>query len=250
MRLLILALLIAVSVIPSVILSFILMAVFPHIPMPLLLLLNVVVIAGGYFMIVRSRMAYYNSIGDPEAAPSWVKRKNAVLVFAVIGSLIGSAAMYDNNKAKLFIDNGTDHSLKFTLKHSGSFEIPAHSFTEKTVVVGSDNDITYNGATKKLNIDRKGNWLLNVDTQNTYIRTSVVYKSKSIFTRDNEKDMSMPDFSFVKEEFFNTETDYVFDAPESIRGDRSQSGPVTKTVLLRVPKEDLPDDKTDSTEIR
>lgn len=249
MRLLILALLFAAALMPAALLTMLLLKLFPHISLIVLILVNMPIIVGGTVLFTRKRIAYYHRIEAPELIPSWIKNKG-LIVLAVIGTFAGSGIMFSSNKADLYVDNGTTHSIKFKLKYGGSFEIPAHSFTKKQVVIGSDNEISYDGKTKPLAINAKGDWVLNVDTQNMYVRTSVVYKSKSIFSKDNDRESeSMPDFTLVKDEFFNAGTDYVFDAPETIREDRhSSSKAVTKTVLLRIPPEDLAEHEAENKE--
>jgi hypothetical protein len=247
MRLMLLALYVAAAAIPAVILSLLLLKMMPHIPLPVLMLINLLVIVGGTVLYRRSRISFYTTSGEPEKIPSWMQNK-ALIPFLVIGSLIGSAAIYMSNKADLYIDNGTDRVVKIDLKHEGSFDVPAHSYVKKTVVIGSDNEIKYEGKTRPLNIAKDGNWLFNIDTANTYVRTSVIYQSTSIFSKNETRDSSMPDFKLVTGEFFDAEADFMFDAPDKIKGERGKSGPVTKTVLLRIPHEDITENETDTTQ--
>jgi hypothetical protein len=83
-----------------------------------------------------------------------------------------------------------------------------------------------NGKNETLNITSEGNWIYNVDTANTYIATSIEYGTSSASPSDK-----MPEMKMVKELFFKSDADYIFDSPESIKVKGNNK--VTKTVLFR-----------------
>jgi uncharacterized protein (UPF0333 family) len=225
MRILIILGLIA-SAIPGALLGMLLIKIFPHIPMLLHIVAVMLVVVGSFLLIIRNRKAYYADM--PEEIPAWAREKKYPVILAIT-TLVASLVTFNDNKTSLYIDNGNAEKMVVRLKYEGEFEVPAHAHVKKEVVIG-DDEIVYDGRTVKLPIAEDGKWIVNLNKQNKYVRTSVVYSANPSETQDDN-----PEFKLFDDEFFNAKVDYVFDAPEKITVKKSDmTGSLHKTVLLRL----------------
>ncbi|HFG1538219.1 TPA: hypothetical protein ACGFXR_002481, partial [Flavobacterium psychrophilum] len=89
-----------------------------------------------------------------------------------------------------------------------------------------------------------GKWMFNVGSLNTYLQTTINYSNPKELYKDGKIDTTKIENSkdkIVKGEFFKIESDYVFEAPETITVDKdSPNGKVeNRTVLYKLTRKTL-----------
>jgi hypothetical protein len=208
-----------VGAIPAAILSYLLRSVFPHMGLwPTALIAGAIALGVGFWFIRRQKAFYEGGNG----LPGWLESAN---LYLILGTILGSAMVSSSNRAELYIDNATDKAVTIKIKDETDFTVEPMQF--KHISVGAiPQQMDINGKNETLNITSEGNWIYNVDTANTYIATSIEYGTSSASPSDK-----MPEMKMVKELFFKSDADYIFDSPESIKVKGNNK--VTKTVLFR-----------------
>lgn len=256
------AIYIVVFMIPAVLLGYIILQISPHISMSSLAVLTTGLILAAYFWYKKKRqneiLAAYGEDATAESVPAWLRKKRYP-VFLAAASLFGSMAVFQSNKTDLYIDNASEKDISIQLSNEGTHLVKAGTYKKLRVAKGPI-EATYNNLKKHFNITDAGKWIWNIDSLNTYFRSSVTY-TNSIDLYKNGKNVpeeENPDFQLVKGEFFETHVDYVFDIPEkiSVKRSRLDNKAVSKTVLYRFNQSgnDLPEisdtDVMDTVEVK
>ncbi|MFZ1528987.1 MAG: hypothetical protein WAT19_09570 [Ferruginibacter sp.] len=230
----------------------------PHISRSSLVLLTTGLIMGAYFWYKRKKqnellLAQNSQLsGEPPAQlPDWLSKKR-VPVFLGIASLVSASIIFQANKTKLYIDNASDKDISISFQNEGTHIVRAGTYKMISVVKG-DINAEYGNKKRKFIIPNSSKWVWNVDTLNSYIRTSVSYASNTDLYKNgkNPTEEKMPEYKIIHDEFFEAKVDYVFDVPEkiSIKKRRfSSDGPVSKTVLYRFNENDIKEEAVTDTE--
>jgi len=234
-----LALLLLVFTLPGSILAAIITAWFPHIPLLVLIIMDVFILYGLAQAYLRRRRNYYVRNNMADQMPEWLNKKS-YMGFLVVGTILSAIFTHEDSQANLYIDNGADEPITIELSRIGKITIPAHDFVQKEVAQDVYEGVI-DGRKVKLDIEAKGNWIWNINQQNTYIVNNVHYLSSSGMQSEMEEmlqeinsDADEVSVKLINKEFFQAQTDYVFSAPEniSIKKNRySSKGPTKKTVL-------------------
>ncbi len=254
-----LALYFILFMIPALILGYLILMVSPHISRSALVFISTALILGAYFWYKRKKqnellLAQNSHLPDEQPAqlPGWLSKKR-IPVFLGIASLLAAVIIFQANKTKLYIDNATEKDISVNIEQEGTHLVRAGEYKMLSIVKG-DINIEYSGKKRKFSIPSSGKWVWNIDSLNSYMRTSVSYAANIDLYKDgkNAPEEKMPDFKVINDEFFEAKVDYVFDVPEkiSIKKRRfSSDGPVTKTVLYRFNENDVKEEAITNTEV-
>lgn len=254
-----LALYLLLFMIPSLILGYLILMVSPHISRSALVFISTALILGTYFWYKRKKqnellLAQNSHLTEEQPArlPDWLSKKR-IPVFLGIASLLSGAIIFQANKTKLYIDNASEKDISVNIQNEGTHVVRAGTYKMLSIVKG-DINLEYAGKKRKFSIPGGGKWVWNVDSLNSYIRSSVSYAANIDLYKDGKTppEEKIPDFKIINDEFFEAQVDYVFDVPEkiSIKKRRfSSDGPVTKTVLYRFNENDHTEEAITDTEI-
>jgi hypothetical protein len=226
-----------IASIPAFILSYLLLTLFPHIPMFLYYAVVFGIIVGGGYYYITQKRKYYIENDMVDSMPDSLG--NVTILYLVIGTAIGTFGMSNNNRSRLYVDNGTDREITFKIKHEGDFKIPPQKHIKIDVVTG-ENIIEIEGKTKIFNVATHRNWVYNIDSQSVYLLTNVNYTNPNILYKEGTKpaDTGDADGQIIKNEFFETDAAYIFDIPEKITVDKSSSKEnVSRKALIKMKRE-------------
>ena len=130
--------------------------------------------------------------------------------------------------SRLYIDNATTEVQTITYSdkkgETKSIYINPNNYEYIELPIG-DTNFSVNGQLKTFRLKPYVDQIFNIDTANTYILTEVFYSSNS-----QETNQGKPKMEFIKQEFFQNEADYLFEAPEAIL---AKGGKNKFTVLYR-----------------
>jgi|GEM_PF-7004181 len=236
--------------IPGLLVGYLVLALFPYMPQIPLAAICILVVAGSFHTYRKKRKEQYIIDGLEQPMPDWIRSHNQTIILSVV-TLLSGLVMFLSNKTDVYLDNGSDKEINIKVSHYGPVKLAAHQF-EKISVVKKDVEFEYNDKKKKFHIDGEGEWIWNIDTQYTYIRTSVTYSSTQVFRRNGSEVPAeeSPDVDVLKDEFFNAHVDYMFETPETINVDKNSavSLDVKKKVLYHTEDwikmlDEMPDDE-------
>jgi hypothetical protein len=248
-----LALLVVVFMLPGIALGSLLLYLFPYISQTLLVLLSLAIIMGTLLWYIKRRRTQH-LLEDADLLQKRWYHKNWPLVVTGLATALSSTFAFNNNKTHLYIDNGSKEAVTVSISHAPAVTVAAGKNMEVEVVAGK-LDISYHNRSKTYDITKDGKWILNIDTQYIYIKAPVTYSTGDVLYKDGKnQQMDEEDYPIIKEEFFNTQVDYLFDAPTSITIKRKRydmgSKEVNKMVLYHYPKDDYTIDEDDEKEAK
>jgi len=231
-----LGLILLAYMVPGLLIGFLIISIFPHIPLPLLVIASVGIVAGGFYKYRQKRKEEYILNDNVYGMPDWIG-SNAQNIFLAVVTLISGIVIFYVNKTDLYLDNGGDKEIVVNTSHYGTVKVPPHYHQQLSVVKG-DIEFEYEGKKRKFKITEDGNWVLNIDTQNTYVRTSIVYSTATTLYKEGSTipETKAPETEFIKDEFFDAKVDYMFQAPETIKVEDSRTAAVEikKKILYRL----------------
>jgi hypothetical protein len=143
-------------------------------------------------------------------------------------------------RTDIYIDNGKSVPVQVSISEEETQTVPANSYIQMSAPIG-ENEILIDGKKKKINILSKGIWVYNVENLNFYIEGTVDYSNPDVLYKDKPADSTKTNTlgnKIIHEEFFKLESDYIFEAPESItiKKENQTNETLTRTVLYRIPK--------------
>lgn len=242
-----LVLLFALCIIPVAIVGSILLAAYPHFPQTSFVITCITIVIGIAWSFRKNRLRHYET--SEQTPPNWLAGKKHFVIL-ILATIVGSFAVFYTNKTDFYIDNGSNKSITVDIKDEGQVTIAPHSFVKKSVVKGI-NEVMYNNTKRTFDLKTHGKWIWNIDTLNTYVKSSITYSSETKLYKDKSsisKEENDNDWKIISDEFFKADVDYMFEAPKSISvKKRSFSGSqVKKTVLYRL--NDFEEDESNSEE--
>jgi hypothetical protein len=148
---------------------------------------------------------------QPDNLPQWLADSMSITIPMGLGILAGAWFSYGSNKADLYIDNGTDKPFVFKIEGEGEFTVKPNDFV-KVEVPQMENTMIIGKTERKLKIDNSGNWVFNPEKKYTYVEATEVYGDATAVA-DTTKS---PFGKMINEEFFRSNAEYMFEAPESV----------------------------------
>lgn len=239
MNRLIILLKLAMAMIPFAVFNFVLHTLFPHIPRWISLPLNLMVAGGIIYYIYSARKKIMEEEKDEDFIPDYLTKSS--YFFVPIGAILAYFLVSSGFRTVIYIDNGKPISVQVSISGEDPQTVPANGFIQTSIPIG-ENEITIDGKKKKkINIPVKGEWIYNIDNINSYIETTVNYANPDVLYKDKPADtitLGSADTKIIHKEFFKLESDYIFEAPESItiKKENQTNEPVTLTVLRRLPQ--------------
>jgi hypothetical protein len=219
--------------VPAWLTSSLLIKLFPTIPVWALLTINIVVWLGSLFVLLYKIRQYRLSKGG--IPPAWTKSWLIIALFGA-GIIGGTIATFNTSRTTLHIENGTNRNISYTLSRYGSFTISAYSSKKLTLPQGV-YQLDFENTRRQLIMPERADWIFNTHKANHYIRGTARYVNRELQEIESWKNGGVAEQTDVlSEEFFETDTDYVFEAPNRIsrRRRRFSSSDFTKTVLIRL----------------
>ncbi|WP_035652772.1 hypothetical protein [Flavobacterium sp. ASV13] len=229
----------AVAIFLFYILNYLLYSSFNQIPSFISAPINGILVIGALYYIFKSRKQFVIDNEDEEGMPLHLEKSS--YFFIPLGAVIAFFLVSSSFRTALYIDNGKSTPVEIKIASETAQTIAPNSFIKTEVPIGK-NELIIDGKTKTINILDKGEWVYNVDNLNSYIEGTVDYADQSIRSINNVKDTTTTKLSadkIIHKEFFKLESDFIFEAPETISVSKNaQTGTVhTQTVLYRLPKE-------------
>ena len=223
----------AVAIVPFYAFGYLLHYVFRHIPGWFSFILNLLLLTGLIYYVVFNRKKFFEEEADVDYLPNHLEKSS--YFFLILGSFIGYFLASSSFRTTLYVDNGNLYPIEVSISDETSISIPANSFKEISVPIG-ENEVLINGKTKMIDVKDGGKWMLNVGNLNTYLKTTINYSNPKELYKDGKIDTTKIENSqdkIVKGEFFKIESDYIFEAPETILTDKdSPNGKVEKRTVL------------------
>jgi hypothetical protein len=239
-----LGLIVVAVLLPSALLAGLILAIFPHISQVMLIVVTTLIIGLLLFWYRKNKLKNLEEVRESGEfiEKRWFE-KPWIFIGFLLCSVLGSSIMHGFNKVTIYLDNGSEKEIVVTINNKEKITVAAKKHQEVEVVAGSI-DITYHNQTKKYTVDNTGKWILNIDTQNVYMAMPITYSSNTTLYKDGKmmESENERDYKIVKDEFFNTKADFLFEAPTtiSIRKRRFESAKdVSKLVLYRYNKKEM-----------
>ncbi|WP_426483525.1 hypothetical protein [Flavobacterium sp. 2] len=228
----------AVAIFLFYILNYLLFSTFKQIPDFISAPINGILVIGALYYIFKSRKQFIIDNEDEEGMPLHLEKSS--YFFIPVGAFIAFFLVYSSFRTSVYIDNGNSVPVEVKIASTTKTVAP-NDFVVIDAPLG-ENEISINGKKKTINILDNGKWVYNVDNLNSYIEGTVDYADQSIRSINNVKDTTTTKLSadkIIHKEFFKLESDFIFEAPETISVSKNaQTGTVhTQTVLYRLPKE-------------
>ncbi|MTH17997.1 hypothetical protein [Flavobacterium sp. LC2016-01] len=229
----------AIAIFLFYVLNYVLYSTFNQIPDFISAPINVILVIGALYYIYKSRKQFIADNEDEEGMPLQLEKSS--YFFIPLGAVIAFFLVSSSFRTDLYIDNGKSVPVEFKISSEATQTIPANSFIKIVAPIG-ENEMIIDGKKKKINIIDNGRWVYNVDNLNSYIEGTVDYADQEIRNINNTQDTTTTKLSvdkIIHKEFFKLESDFIFEAPETITVSKdAQTGTVhTQTVLYRLPKE-------------
>ncbi|AIG35317.1 hypothetical protein [Flavobacterium psychrophilum] len=231
----------AIAIIPFYAFGYLLHYVFRHIPGWLSFVLNLLLLIGLIYYVIFNRKKFFEEEEDVDYLPEHLEK--STYFFLILGSFIGYFLASSSFRTTIYVDNGNSYPIEVSISEETSISIPANSFKKTSVPIG-ENETLINGKTKLIDVKDGGKWMFNVGSLNTYLQTTINYSNPKELYKDGKIDTTKIENSkdkIVKGEFFKIESDYVFEAPETITVDKdSPNGKVENlTVLYKLTRKTL-----------
>jgi hypothetical protein len=229
------------AMIPALLLGYSLLFFFPNTSWFVLVVLNLSTIIWAFYKLRKMHREDWEASDKSGEKPKigYLKR---VWFFVVLGTIIGSNAIFSATKIPLYIDNASDKKVRIDIPYHGLVTVKAHSY-EVLRVAKSKIEVAYNGKKKNLDMTTNGQWVLNIDGLNKYIRTDIKYSNEAQLLKHSGGELSPLEkakYEIIEDEFFNADVDFVFDAPSEIENESLLPfGTVQKTILYRMDNEDI-----------
>ncbi|KAF2335484.1 hypothetical protein [Flavobacterium daemonense] len=229
----------AVSIFLFYVLNFVLYSTFNQIPFFISIPINVLLIICALYYIFKSRKQFVIDNEDEEGMPVHLEKSS--YFFIPVGAFIAFFLVSSSFRTTLYIDNGKSVPVQVKISSEITQTVAPNSFISTEVPIGK-NELIIDGKTKTINILDNGRWVYNVDNLNSYIESTVDYASQEVRPIKPVNDTTVTQLSvdkIIHKEFFKLESDFIFEAPETISVSKdAETGTVhTQTVLYRLPKE-------------
>lgn len=161
--------------------------------------------------------------------PNILNYKYTFLIFFF--TIFVGALSFSSNKSSLLIDNGYDKNIEVVMNQKEKIIVPAKSYTKIDVIHG-DLNLIYNNKSHTFKIGNQ-NYILNLDSKNTYISTSNLYTNDDLKEIPSEYNDSA---TMIKTEFFVNDFYFVFEKPDDEILSENKKGYSIKKALFRVEK--------------
>ncbi|TDO95420.1 hypothetical protein [Flavobacterium sp. 245] len=227
----------AVAIFLFYVLNYLLYSTFNQIPDFISAPINVILVIGALYYVYKSRKQFIADNEDEEGMPLQLEKSS--YFFLPLGAVIAFFLVYSSFRTSLYIDNGNAVPVEVTIASTTKTVAPNDFIVIDTPL--GENEISINGKKKTINILDNGKWVYNVDNLNSYIEGTVDYADQEVRSINNTQDTTATKLSvdkIIHKEFFKLESDFIFEAPETISVSKdTQTGTVhTQTVLYRLPK--------------
>ncbi|KAF2515393.1 hypothetical protein EYY60_02595 [Flavobacterium zhairuonense] len=229
----------AVAIFLFYILNYLLYSTFNQIPVFISAPINGILVIGAFYYVYKGRKQFIIDNESDEDMPLHLEKSS--YFFILVGAFIAFFLVSSSFRTTLYIDNGKSTPVEIKIASETAQTIAPNSFIVTEVPIGK-NELIIDGKTKTINILGKGEWVYNVDNLNSYIEGTVDYAEQEVRRINNTKDTTTTKLSadkIIHKEFFKLESDFIFEAPETISiSKNAQTGEIhTQTVLYRLPKE-------------
>ncbi|MDQ6471221.1 hypothetical protein RB619_11255 [Flavobacterium sp. LHD-80] len=227
----------AVAIFLFYVLNYVLYSTFNQIPEFVSVPINAILVIGGLYYVYSGRKQFIADNEDEEGMPLQLEKSS--YFFIPVGAFIAFFLVYSSFRTSLYIDNGNAVPVEVKIASTTKTVAPNDFIVIDTPI--GENEIIINGKKKTINILDNGKWVYNVDNLNSYIEGTVDYADQEIRNINNTADTTTTKLSvdkIIHKEFFKLESDFIFEAPETITVSKdAQTGTVhTQTVLYRLPK--------------
>jgi len=229
------ALKILIGIIPFYLTGKILYLVFPQIPHWTVILVFLFMFIGFLYFFYKKKKELRES-NEKYVLPEYLLP--STLLYLLFGAFLADTFTIADSRTEFIIDNGKPTTIELVIDGDDKIIIPPFDFKRTSIRIGLSK-ISLNGLQKEINLPKKGKWILNIDSVNTYYETTVDY-SNQLFKNGviDSNLLDKPDVTFVKGELINTDASYLFEAPESItiKKDYQNKKSVSVKILYRMPK--------------
>lgn len=228
----------AVAIFLFYVLNYLLYSTFNQIPDFISAPINLILVIGALYYVYTSRKQFIIDNEDEEGMP--VQLEKSSYFFIPIGAVIAFFLVYSSFRTSLYIDNGNSVPVEVKISSTTKTVAPNDFIVIDTHL--GENEISINGKKKTINIQDNGRWVYNVDNLNSYIEGTVDYADPEVKSIKSANDTTVTKLSvdkIIHKEFFKLESDFIFEAPETISVSKNaQTNTIrTQTVLYRLPKE-------------
>jgi hypothetical protein len=244
-QLILLVLLAVVMALPSALIAYILISIFPNFNYPILAFMSI----GSIVLLIK----YYDKIQLKKhlssSAPNGEYKKFAstgTMVILIIASLFGVYMVFDSNKVELYIDNENEQDIKVKVNNK-RVTVAAHHYKTIKVVAGKvtllqddvEKIVTVKRSQHTIEEDNKHPpkifWVWNLNGKGSYIKTTLTYATVLSDMIDKNSSTREDDFKIIDDELFEVTAHYVFEIPEKIKSSKSFGfGKEEKIVLYRL----------------
>jgi hypothetical protein len=227
----------AVAIFLFYVLNYLLYSAFNQIPFFLSVPINAILIIGALYFVFTSRKQFIINNEGEEGMPPQLEKSS--YFFIPLGAVIAFCLVSSNFRTSLYIDNGKSVPVEVKISSEAAQTVAPNSFIVKDIPIG-ENEIIIDGKKKTINIKDNGKWVYNVDNLNAYIEGTVDYANPEVKNTTNDTAVTKLSVDkIIHKEFFKLESDFIFEAPETITVSKNaQTNTVhTQTVLYRLPKE-------------
>ncbi|WP_289663758.1 hypothetical protein [Flavobacterium panacagri] len=225
----------AVAIFPFYLLHYLLYSTFNQIPYFVSVPINIILIAGALYYVYSARKQFVIDNEDEEGMPVHLEKSS--YFFIPLAAMIALFLVSSSFRTSLYIDNGRSVPVEVKIASEATQTVAPNSFILVDVPIGK-NEISINGTKKNINIQGKGRWVYNVDNLNSYIEGTVNYANPELSNANDTISTKLHVDKIIHKEFFKLESDFIFEAPESItiKKDAGIDKVHTQTVLYRLPK--------------
>jgi hypothetical protein len=230
-----LAIRVLLCAIPAFLIGYCYQYFFRDAPLQIHIVLTYAVLGGIGYYIYKAQRQFLANGGEPAEMPFLLHNTMFPALFiGSIGAIFWSIMSF---RTECYIDNGREKPVVVVTK-MGKYTIPSKAYQNITLVLG-DNELTIDNIPKKINLKDKGKWIWNIDSLNSYVETTVVYRQKSVsddVSAGSDYSETEAPTDTIRAELFKSNTDLIFQAPDELeakRSDRKKSS-VLKTILQRV----------------
>lgn len=217
------------------VLNYLLYSTFNQIPDFISISINLILVIGSLYYVYASRKQFIIDNEDEEGMP--VQLEKSSYFFIPVGATIAFFLVYSSFRTSLYIDNGSSVPVEVKIS-SITKTVAPNDFIVIDTPLG-ENEISINGKKKTINIQDNGKWVYNVDNLNSYIEGTVDYADPEVKSAIDTTVTKLSVDKIIHKEFFKLESDFIFEAPETISVSKNaQTSTIrTQTVLYRLPKE-------------
>ena len=221
-------------------LGYILHYIFRTTPQYVIALIFILVIGGIIFLILKKNKKF--KIENPRIRiPDYLD--TSIIVYILIGGLIGYFLSASEFRTILYVDNGSDKTINVKIPNNEEFKLLPNKYKQTSVPIDDNVKILIDGKPKVLKIDKAGNWVYNFQNLNKYLETSIDYLNASTMYDSSKADSILKNDTLEKNtkiiggELFRTDASYLFEPPSEITtNSKVNNTRMTIKVLYKIPK--------------